>query len=52
VMAAVLVQLERQDGHPGFGRVISYVTLRLSTNARSMHHAGWSNIRRKSRRIR
>jgi len=39
-VAAVLVQLEWQDGHPEFGRVIPYVTLRLSTNIRSMHHAG------------
>jgi len=39
-MAAVLVQLEWQEGRPEFGRVIPYVTLRLSTTARSMHHAG------------
>ena len=39
VMAAVLVQLEWQDGHPEFGRVIPYVTRRLSTTAQSMHHA-------------
>jgi hypothetical protein len=40
-VVAVLVQLEWQDGHPVlvFGRVIPYVTLCLSTTARSMHHA-------------
>ena len=31
--------LERQDEHPELGRVIPYVTLRLSINIRSMHHA-------------
>jgi len=44
MVAAVLVQLEWQDGHPEFGRVIPYVTLRLSTNIRSMHHAGSCSI--------
>ena len=39
VMAAVLVQLEGQDGHPEFGRVIPYVTRPFTTTARSMHHA-------------
>jgi len=39
VVTAVLVQLERQDGHPELGRAIPYVTQRLSTTARSMHHA-------------
>jgi len=39
VMTAVLVQLERHEGHPGFGSAIPYVTPRLSTTARSMHHA-------------
>ena len=39
VVAAVLVQLEGQDGHPVFGRAIPYVTLCLSTTTRSMHHA-------------
>ena len=38
-MAAVLVQLEGQDGHPEFGRMIPYVTRPFSTTARSMHHA-------------
>jgi len=38
-MPAVLIQLERQNGHPEFGRAIPYVTLRLNTTARSMHHA-------------
>jgi len=31
VVTAVLVQLERQDGHPELGRPIPYVTQRLST---------------------
>jgi len=39
-VAAVLVQLEWQDGHPEIGRAIPYVSLRLSTTAQSMHHAG------------
>jgi hypothetical protein len=41
---AVLVQLEWQDGNLQFGRVIPYVTLRLSTNIRSMHHAAAGGI--------
>ncbi len=39
VAAAVLVQLERQNGHPGLEEAIPYVTQRLSTTARSVHHA-------------
>jgi len=39
VVAGVLVQLEGQEGHPVFGRVIPYVTLCLSTTAQPMHHA-------------
>ncbi len=39
VVTAVLVQLERHDGHPAFGRATPYVTQRLSTTARSVHHA-------------
>ncbi len=38
-LTAVLVQLERQNGHPGLEEAIPYVTQRLSTTARSMHHA-------------
>ena len=38
-MAAVLVQLKWQNGCPEFERVIPYVARRLSTIARSMHHA-------------
>ncbi len=34
VVTAVLVQLERQNGHPGLGRAIPYVTQRLSTTHR------------------
>ncbi len=36
VVTAVLVPLERQDGHPGLGRAIPYVTQRLSTT-----HTNW-----------
>jgi len=43
VVPAVLVQLEWQNGHPEFGKAIPYVTLRLSTTARSMHHASRRN---------
>ncbi len=39
VVTAVLVQLERQDGHPGLEKAIPYVTQRLSTTTRSVHHA-------------
>jgi hypothetical protein len=42
-VAVVLVSLERQEGHPEFGRVIPCVTLRLNTTARSMHHADLCN---------
>ncbi len=45
VVTAVLVQLERHNGHPEFGRVIPYVTLHLSTTARSMHlYPGWAGL--------
>jgi len=43
MMAAVLVQLEWHSGHPEFGRIIPYATLRLSTTFRSMHHARQCN---------
>jgi len=37
VVTAVLVQLERQDGHPELRRPIPYVTQRLSTTHRPIH---------------
>jgi len=39
VVTAVLVQLEWQDGHPELEEAIPYATQRLSTTARSLHHA-------------
>ncbi|HEY0205478.1 MAG TPA: NAD(P)-dependent oxidoreductase, partial [Acetobacteraceae bacterium] len=36
---AILVQLERQDGRPEMGKTVPYVTQRLRTIARSLHHA-------------
>ncbi len=38
--AAVLVHLERHNGHPEFGRAIPYVDLPLSTTCPSVHHPG------------
>jgi len=45
VVTAVLVQLERQNGHPGLEEAIPYVTQRISATARSMHHARFRGIR-------
>ena len=45
VVAVILVQLERQVGHPEFARAIPYVAPLLNNTTRSMHHAALRHSR-------